>query len=107
MQQCVYLKNNFCMFAASPTCPGGKKCRTMTLQKTKCYRVIYPSAPEATRRMREPSKILCANHELVCDMWYKQNKSYLAIAYELDVPAHYVRNYIDKFLRGHEYYELY
>lgn len=100
------------MFYSLPTCPEHKKCRCFsaaqigakTTQKA-ARRLVYPSAPEVDHRMQESTLTMLANHQRVCEMYFRENLSYFVIATTLDVPAHTVRNYLDKYVKGRERYE--
>ncbi len=99
------------MFYAAPTCPCNKKCRTFgsgidekTNQKA-ARRIIYPEPPEVDRRMIKSTLVMLENHDKVCDMYFRQNLSYFAIALALDIPAHSARNYLDRYVKGRARYE--
>lgn len=105
---CVYLKNNYCMFYKLPTCPGNKKCRGLLTEQTVAKptrNIIYPKHPDIDHRMHSGTLTMIENHKLICDMYFRENRSYFYIAANLHVPAHIARNYLDRHVKGKERYD--
>lgn len=122
--KCVYLRNNFCMFFGSPTCPNGKKCvdaikrereekalkqLEIGVKSTEVYEGLgYPKPPAKEGLESEYLPILLEKHYYICDLYFRSNLTPFMITTRLDLTPttknvtmvlHYIKQYVVKRFR--------